>query len=184
MGCRTQLALAYLGAALLGCGATGPAPSDNTRPAPSAHTLEPVEPVSSDGLCTAWCDRLLTCRGGKSCACQAEGRDLSSLTRGYIARLTLCFDGVPCSSLDKGTAWSACHKTVLRMRPITRELRKFCFSSARRAAECGRRDEADQSACIGSFRHIADHGIAAAQACVDRPCGEVPGCVAQALAPH
>lgn len=166
-------------------GCTEAPPAAPTAPAPASEpaTAAPAL-VSPDQLCQAYCDRWAGCgKPAASCACQAQGKNLAVFNPAYIGRLMLCLDGVPCATLDDGSAWSACHDTTLQALPPSDDLRDFCFASARRAAECGTPDQADQSACLVTFRHVSDAAIADASSCLKQECGEVPRCVRWALSP-
>ena len=175
----TRVVLSALVLGFTGCGgaeAADPAASERAaRPAPGAAVPSEAQ------LCAAFCDRARVC-GQASCAdCPAHERRLDHLRSEYLWRLLMCVDGVACDALLSHGAWNACHDyalTAIQPGPL---LRRFCFDSARRAARCGRADDADQSACLVSFRHVSDEALQQGLACLAGDCNQVPGCLARTL---
>jgi hypothetical protein len=93
----------------------------------------------------------------------------------------MCVDGVACDALLSHNAWNACHDFALGAIQPGPLLRRFCFDSARRAARCGRADDADQSACLVSFRHVSDQALEQGLGCLEGDCAKVPDCLARTL---
>jgi hypothetical protein len=168
-------------------GCTGATGSESPRAAEPAAPTPSTPDTGDDGaaaiVCEAFCTRSRDCGGGESCACPAEGRRLGLLRRSYLGQLSLCLDGVACSAVQNGQAWTGCHDFVVKTIDASRALRDFCFESSRRAAKCGRGKDADQSACLVEYRYLTDEALLQATRCLERPCAEAPGCAAQWLRP-
>jgi hypothetical protein len=177
----------YLIGALVSCASVPDASAPEARrgesePPQRASTPDQGDEGAAAIVCEAYCSRVGEC-GRQGCACPAIGRRLGLLKRGYLGMLALCLDGVACSAIEGERAWGGCHDFVVNGIEPTRPLRTFCFESSRRAARCGRAEEADQSACLVAYRHISDEAVEQAIACLARDCPEVPGCVAEWLRP-
>ena len=181
-----RLVPATAGVILLVVGACGGG-SEAPPQEPEAPPREPSTPDTGDEgaaaiVCDAFCTRARDC-GGEGCDCPAHGRRLGLLKRSYLGQLALCLDGVACAAVQSGQAWAGCHDFVVKTIPSSDALRDFCFASSRRAADCGRGEDADQSACLIEYRHITDEALAQATRCLERSCAEAPACAAQWLRP-
>lgn len=162
---------------LVGC-ASAPPPDKKGEP-PAADS-----PIQADDLCTVHCERAEVCgvhRDACERDCPARGRSVDKMRFDFVGRMMLCLDGASCTSLQEGTAWKGCHDGMLKTLPVTDGLRRFCFESSRRAARCGRAADADQSACLTKFRYQRDEALTAALTCLDKPCAQVPTCMAREL---
>jgi len=171
------LALAmWLGAAA--CGGTRP-PEADALPAASA-ARGPENKPSAVRLCTAFCDRSFACGlgPGEDCVrrCAARHRDNPHIRADFAWRLLTCLDAIDCPFVADGQAFRQCHEAMTRQLDITKALRHFCFQSARKAAQCGRRDDADQGECLDRYRYLEDSALQAGAACLAKPCAEVPAC--------
>jgi hypothetical protein len=168
-----------LAALLWACG-SAPPPPKKEAPKPATGGL----PVTADDVCTVHCDRAEKCgvhRDACERDCPGRGRPIAKMRADFVGRLMLCLEGAACASLTEGTAWRGCHEAIVKTLPVTKPLRKFCFESARRAARCGRGDEADQMACLTEFRYSSDAALEAARQCMDQPCDDVPACMTATL---
>jgi hypothetical protein len=163
----------------LGC-AAAPPPEEKDEPPPP----QPGLPVDSDDLCTVHCERAEKCgvfRDACERDCPARGRAIGKMRRDYVGNLMLCLEGASCNGLKEGTAWDGCHTALVKGLPVSDTLRRFCFESSRRAAQCKRADDVDQIACLLRFRLNNDTALEQARTCFAKPCGDVPGCMAKAL---
>lgn len=173
----------WLGAAWVFAAACASPPPE--EPVNIVEPAPPEElPVSDDDVCTVHCERAETCgvfRDACEKDCPGRGRPINKMRADFVYYLMLCLEGASCSALKEGTAWKRCHEAIIKTLPVSKPLRKFCFESSRRAAVCGKRDDADQIACLTQFRFNNDTALEHALDCLDKPCAEVPGCMSQAL---
>ncbi len=167
----------WLGSAACGGGSAPP----GSAPGPSGGG-EPAgaNKPSATRLCTAYCDRQQHCGLGTATDCVArcasEQGDNRHIRMDFAWHLLACLDALECPFVAPGRAFQICHESTTRRLALTPTLRRFCFESARKAAQCGRRDDADQSGCLDRFRYLEDEALAAGLACVKKPCAEVPAC--------
>jgi hypothetical protein len=165
--------------ASLACGG-GSAPAESgseaTGPAGQAAANKP----SATRLCTAYCDRLESCGMAPESTCVArcasEHRDNRHIRSDFAWHLLTCLDSIECPFVAQGRAVQMCHESTTGRLDLTPTLRRFCFQSARKATQCNRRDDADQSACLDRFRYLDEEALAAGLTCLAKPCAEVPAC--------
>ena len=155
------------------------------EPVPKATPVQRDSlPVTADDICTIHCERAETCgvfRDACERDCPARGRPIDKMRADFVGGMMLCLEGASCAALKEGAAWGGCHSAIVKTLPVTPTLRKFCFQSARRAAQCERAEEADQIACLTQFRYNNDAALTDAMKCIERTCAEVPGCMGAAL---
>ncbi len=151
---------------------------------PSPRTVPRRAAIGADELCQVHCDRAETCgvhRDACERDCPARGRGVEKMRSDFVRLMLLCLEGAACNGLKERTAWEGCHSALVKTLPVSDALRRFCFESSRRAARCGRGDEADQTECLTRFRFANETALAQATACIDKSCALVPRCMAQAL---
>jgi hypothetical protein len=162
--------------AVLHCGGTEPAPE--TKPDKELPN-RPVKKPSANQLCTARCEREAACHmPGEGCMRECLGwqRSITNMRGDLMWRMLTCLDSIDCVLVEQGTAWQQCFEQMRAIVPLTPALRRFCFESARRAAVCGKRNEADQTSCRDQFRHLDDAVLEQGTACLAKPCAEVTRC--------
>lgn len=170
-------------AALIPLGCASPPPPDEPAEQPAPPPRQEI-PVSDDEVCTVHCERAEKCgvfRDTCEADCPGRGRPIHKMRADFVYHLMLCLEGASCSALSEGNAWERCHEAIVKTLPVSKPLRKFCFESSRRAAQCGRREEADQIACLTRFRFNNDVALERALACMDESCAKIPGCMAEEL---
>jgi len=165
-----------LGAAA--CGASSD-PAATSAADPGGAPAEENKP-SAERLCTAHCDRQQACGLAPESDCVtrcAPGQaDNPHIRVDFAWHLLGCLDAIECPFVVEGRAFQVCHEATTRRLEITKPLRQFCFQSARKAAQCGRRDDANQGDCLDRYRYLKDEALTAGLACLAKPCAEVPGC--------
>jgi hypothetical protein len=172
---RTAVVVVF--ALALACSGGGAEP---TQPAPGKKLADgKVGKPTANQLCQARCEREAACQvpeHGCMRECLGWQRTTEHVRGDLLWRLLTCLDSIECPFVEQGDAWQQCFDSTRALVPLTPALRRFCFESARRAAVCGRRSEADQSGCRDQFRHLEDAALERAIACLKRPCAEVPVC--------
>ncbi len=175
------VAAGWLGSAACG----GAAPADHAVGARGDAAQASENKPSATRLCTAHCDRLESCGMGPGSDCVArcarEQPDNRVVRSDFAWHLLSCLDAIECPFVAQGRAFQLCHESTTRRLELTPTLRRFCFQSARKASECGRGNDADQSACLDRFRYLEDEALAAGLACLAKPCAAVPACFSKSF---
>lgn len=162
---------------LLACGGSEEKPAN--KPPEKGPPDGKVKKPTATQLCQARCERAAACQvpdNGCMRECMGWQKTTEHIRGDLLWRQLTCLDSIECPFVQQGNAWQQCFEQMRNQIPLTDTLRKFCYESARRAATCGRRNEADQTGCRDQFRHLEDAVLEKGRECLKKSCAEVPVC--------